>query len=132
MLCFFLFKAYFLTAQSDQLFRNIKSEYGIASNVVNSVTQDANGFMWFATAGGLFRYDGYEIIPFKNDRSTTIDYSKDGLNVIKKNSENEIWLGSQSGLLFFDTSTGANRKVDLGGDRNIRCILKQGDSIIWL
>lgn len=94
-----------ILSQSGQLFRNVKSEYCIASNVVNSVTQDANGFMWFATAGGLFRYDGYEIIPFKNDRSSTIDYSKDGLNVIEKNSGNEIWVGSQGGLLFFDSMT---------------------------
>ena len=126
-----LFSAYLLSAQSDQLFRNVKSEYGLASNSISSITQDEKGFIWIASAGGLFRYDGYEIIPFKNDRSTTIDHSKDRLNVIEKNSENEIWVGSQSGLLFFDTSTGANRKIELGGDRNIRCLLKQGDSVIW-
>jgi len=65
---FFLAYTFSLTAQSNQVFRNVKSDYEIHSNAINDITQDANGFMWLATFDGLFRYDGYEVIPFKNDR----------------------------------------------------------------
>ncbi len=120
-----------LFAQSNQLFRNVKTNNGIGSNSINSVTQDENGFMWFATYSGLFRYDGYEVIPFKNVRSSNFEYSGVHINVIEKGNNNELWLGSISGLLCFDTTTGEIRKIDLGGDREIRCLYKQDDSIIW-
>jgi len=119
-------------AQSNQIFSNLKVKDGLPSKSINAVTKDTNGFMWLATVSGLFRYDGYEVVPFKNDRSSTIDYSTGHFNVIKKGNKNELWGGSTSGLIYFDTSTGKNKKIELGGDRNVRCILKQGDSILWV
>ena len=71
-------------AQSNQIFSNLKVKDGLPSKSIHAVTQDTNGFMWLATVSGLFRYDGYEVVPFKNDRSNTIDYSKGNFNVIKK------------------------------------------------
>ena len=31
------------------------------------IAQDNQGFIWFATDGGLFRYDGYTLKPYPHD-----------------------------------------------------------------
>ena len=53
----------------DNVFAQIvgyKVEYitpqdGLAHGCVQDIIQDSKGFMWFATEGGLNRYDGYNI-----------------------------------------------------------------------
>ena len=39
-------------------------EEGLSQNEVTDVIQDSKGFMWFATRGGLNRFDGYNFIHF--------------------------------------------------------------------
>lgn len=42
----------------DFHFIHITTENGLPSNTVRDITQDKSGFMWFATDGGLVRFDG--------------------------------------------------------------------------
>ncbi len=132
-----LFLVFFLTsfpvyAQSNHIFRNIKVKDGLPSNSTMSVSQDSKGFMWFATNGGLARYDGYDVQAFKYNRSSDINYANNFISVVEKGKENDLWAGSSTGLLHFKTSTGENRMIDLGGNRDIRCLQKEGDSILWV
>ncbi|MBO4660831.1 MAG: response regulator [Prevotella sp.] len=39
----------------------IKSGTGLNSTIIRDITQDRDGYMWFATIHGLYRYDGYSI-----------------------------------------------------------------------
>lgn len=119
-------------AQSNQIFSNLKVKDGLPSSLIMSISQDSTGFMWFASSSGLVRYDGYEVVPFRNDRTRKIDFSKNSISVIENGSGNGLWTGGYTGLLYFDTATGENRKIELGGDRDIRCLLKQGDSVLWV
>ena len=41
-------------------------ENELLNNVVTSIFQDHNGFMWFGTYDGLKRYNGYEFRVFRN------------------------------------------------------------------
>ena len=34
------------------------------------IKQDQQGFMWFGTRGGLYRYDGYRVTAFTHDHET--------------------------------------------------------------
>ena len=47
-----------LNAQDIQV-RYLGIENGLSNNVVNTIFQDHNGFMWFGTYDGLNRYDGH-------------------------------------------------------------------------
>ncbi len=42
----------------DYRVERLTSDTGLSSNSVISIAQDAQGFMWFGTWGGLNRYDG--------------------------------------------------------------------------
>ncbi len=43
--------------------KNYSSADGLASDVVNKIVADSRGFLWFCTADGISRFDGYK---FKN------------------------------------------------------------------
>ncbi|SNR15851.1 ligand-binding sensor domain-containing protein [Tenacibaculum jejuense] len=56
-LLFFISKL--ITAQSF-IYTNYSTADGLSSSEVYDITQDKNGYLWFATDRGLTRYDGYE------------------------------------------------------------------------
>jgi len=67
--------------------------------VSNSIMEDRDGFIWFGTDVGLWRYDGYgfknysHIVPERID--TTMYQDRSGL----------IWIGTENGLIAFDPAT---------------------------
>ena len=50
--------------------RMLSVEEGLPSRVVSDAIQDQEGFMWFATANGLCRYDGnaFKVYNTKNSQ----------------------------------------------------------------
>src|SRR5678815_5335026 len=79
---------------------------GLQTNIVNFILQDRTGYMWFATAEGLYRYDGYTFKAFKKiigDRNSLQD------NVVLKLAEDhdgKIWAGLLNGISSYDPVTG--------------------------
>jgi ligand-binding sensor domain-containing protein len=48
-------------------FDHLTSEEGLSSNIVWSVLQDSNGFIWIGTIDGLNRFDGITFKIYKHD-----------------------------------------------------------------
>ena len=59
--------ACFSAFSHDFMFKHLEVKDGMPSNQINAIYKDSRGFMWFGTAAGLARYDGYR---FKIFRST--------------------------------------------------------------
>jgi ligand-binding sensor domain-containing protein len=120
-------------AQSNgkNLFNNLKVKDGLESNQVFEIEQDSIGFMWFATNNGFVRYDGYNMSVFRKDRERKIALPNNEITSVKNAKNLGLWIGSYEGLIYFDTKNAQSQLIDLGGIREIRCILNQGDSIIW-
>lgn len=59
----------------DFTFAHLSTENGLPSNRVRDIVQDIDGFMWFATDGGLVRYDGKKTKVFEpsNPQNTEDD-----------------------------------------------------------
>ena len=56
---------------------------GLCFRHVNTIVQDKNGLMWFGTANGLSRYDGYRFVNFGKETATenyfpALDFTADG------------------------------------------------------
>jgi ligand-binding sensor domain-containing protein len=52
-----------LCAQQPSLkFDHIGLEQGLSESIVFAITQDTKCYMWFGTADGLNRFDGYELL----------------------------------------------------------------------
>ena len=57
-------------------FKHITMDNGLSHNQVNCIYRDADGFMWFATASGLTRYDGYTMRVFSHQQDSVLtDYN---------------------------------------------------------
>jgi ligand-binding sensor domain-containing protein/serine phosphatase RsbU (regulator of sigma subunit) len=64
----FCFTIQYLAAQPIHMkFEHMGVDQELPHNYVLSVAQDKHGFMWFGTANGLCRYDGYSCKVFNSD-----------------------------------------------------------------
>ena len=74
---------------------------------VTGITQDVEGYMWFATKKGLYRYDGYTMISYKNNSLNPNSLVSNLLESICADSSGMIWIGTfGAGLERFDPLTG--------------------------
>lgn len=103
----FLFVVLFITDSfgqtpaSSRIF-HYSSKDGLSFGVVNCITQDKKGFMWFATADGLNRFDGSEFKVFKTDPDNKNSLSANYVQTVFKDSEGILWVSSRNGLSRFN------------------------------
>ena len=89
-----------------QKFEHLSIEDGLTHNNVFSALQDENGFLWFGTANGLNRYDGYRFQMFKFDPNNSNSLSSNYVRCLIQDSHGNIWAGTDNGLNRFNTKTG--------------------------
>lgn len=85
--------------QSELKFDRLGKEQGLTSGSVQTILQDYQGFMWFGTRDGLFRYDGIITTAFKHDRYDSTSLGNNSIFVILEDHENVLWLGTAGGGL---------------------------------
>ena len=60
LLVLWVWVACFTAASHNYMFKHLEVKDGLSNNQVNAIYKDSHGFMWFGTASGLNRYDGYD------------------------------------------------------------------------
>ena len=74
---------------------------------VSGITQDAQGYMWFATKKGLFKYDGYQMTSYNHNPDDSNSLSTDALEAICIDASGIIWIATLGeGLERFDPAAG--------------------------
>ena len=118
-------------------FNRLSIEEGLPQSVVQAITQDAEGFIWLGTQGGLSRYDGYEFVNYFHDPDVAHSLSNDWVWDLHLDAEGALWVGTNGGLSRLDPQTGhvlrfphhPEDPASPGGDR-IRAL--EGDPRGWL
>lgn len=112
-------------------------EQGLSQNSITCSTTDDKGFHWFATQGGLNRFDGYEFKRYKFNPSLPSisgDWITDCLNTV----DNQIWFATTtSGLNLLNTETGNFRIFNQYSfpaitNERIASITSNDPNIIWI
>jgi signal transduction histidine kinase/DNA-binding response OmpR family regulator/streptogramin lyase len=75
-------------------FQMYGSEQGLTNSNILALLQDHRGFLWVATEGGLFRYDGDRFRLFLAERPT----KKGNINCLYSSADGQLWAGSDAGL----------------------------------
>ncbi len=83
----------------DARFERLAVEDGLPSSTVLGVLQDQLGFMWFATADGLARYDGYQFKTFRHNPENVNSLSNNNTFAIIETRDGLIWVGTDPGGL---------------------------------
>lgn len=86
-------------------FRHLSLEDGLSHGDVETIYQDSQGFMWFGTAVGADRYDGYSIKTYRNDPNDPHSLIGSVVHQIIEDSNGDLWLATNAGLNKFDRST---------------------------
>ena len=80
---------------------NIRRVKGLSQNMVNTIIQDEQGYLWFGTWDGLNQFDGYDFAIYNK-----LDgMSNPTINTLLEDSDGTIWIGTQDGLNLFDRSS---------------------------
>ncbi len=76
-------------------FDNYTIHQGLPQNSVLDITQDTDGYLWFATQVGISRFDGREFRNFYASGGLPDNY----VNCLLSDSRGNIWIGTESGGL---------------------------------
>lgn len=83
-------------------FEHLTVNDGLANNEVNYIFQDSVGYLWFATINGLSRYDGVQIINYKNIPGDSTSISNNWITSITEDNYGNLWIGTKNGLNKFN------------------------------
>jgi ligand-binding sensor domain-containing protein/signal transduction histidine kinase len=107
---------------------------------ITGIVQDKQGYMWFGSKKGLYRYDGYNFISYKNDPLTLNSLGNNSLECLAVDSSGILWIGSfGSGLDRFDPITerfthfrhDSTNEASLSND-TVTAILADSKGILWI
>ncbi len=134
---------HFLSFAQDISFRKLSGSDILTSGTIFTALQDRQGFLWFGTDYGLFRYDGRELVVYRNDPDQPTSISDNTIWSLYEDRQGMIWVGTANGgLNRFDpiseqfTSWTASPNIHPVGpglsDNSITSILEDHEGIFWI
>ena len=92
------------TAQK-YMFKHLEVKDGLSNNQVNAIYKDSRGFMWFGTASGLNRYDGYEFKVYRNQNNDAKSLPDNYIENIQEDVSGNLWIRTSAGYVFYNSLT---------------------------
>jgi signal transduction histidine kinase/ligand-binding sensor domain-containing protein/CheY-like chemotaxis protein len=129
------------TAQITGLnFRYLTTKDGLSSDVIYDIYQDKDGFMWFATDGGLDRYDGRNFVNLFDSARDTTSFANQITYSIVEDSYHGIWFSSgTNGLMLYDKMKEKFRRFSHSdsdtkslSNNNVRCVFEDSRNNLWI
>jgi len=86
-------------AQEPKLrFTHLSGEQGLSNSTIEAIFQDSRGFIWIGTRDGLNRYDGHEMLVYRNDPADSSSLSDSYIRSICEDRDHQLWVGTVNGL----------------------------------
>lgn len=76
----------------EYVFEHITTNNGLSNNLVRDIIQDNDGYLWFATSGGLNRYDGRFFDIYRRTLGDTTGLSHSGLKSLFQDNNGYVWV----------------------------------------
>jgi ligand-binding sensor domain-containing protein/signal transduction histidine kinase/DNA-binding response OmpR family regulator len=101
----FILSSEFAFPQAPRLnFKHINREQGLSNSTIQTIFQDSRGFIWIGTQDGLNRYDGYDMVVYRNNPKDMGSISDNDIQCIYEDRNNTIWVGTINGLNQFNAN----------------------------
>ena len=112
---------------------------GLESNVINAMLQDHRGYLWFGTADGLCRFDGYSFVNFRKKSHTGNSLPGNFITRMAEDKNGIIWMGLlKDGISSYDPATGIFKNYDVKNidtsaplARSIKMIVIDQQNNVW-
>jgi len=86
-------------------FNHLTVDNGLSQNSVYAILEDRYGFLWFGTADGLNKYDGYGFTVYKSYARDSTTLSNNTIRTLCEDHKGMIWIGTDGGLNAYDPLT---------------------------
>lgn len=87
-------------------FSHLSTKNGLSNSNVFGVTQDNQGYIWFATEDGLNRFDGKNFVTYRHNANNKNSIADNIIRKIFIDNEQNLWVGTHNGLSRY------NREMD--------------------
>jgi len=119
---------------------HITLEDGLAGQKVFNMAEDRQGFLWFATDGGLSRFHGNGFVNYRHDPDDPTSLSNNRVHDIMENEDGTFWVATKSGLDLFDPRTEKFTHIthdpddpgSLAPNTGVRHLIRDRDGRLWL
>jgi diguanylate cyclase (GGDEF)-like protein/PAS domain S-box-containing protein len=75
---------------------------GLPQDSIFDITEDKQGFIWFATGNGLSRFDGYNLVNYQHNADDSHSIPHDFIRKLLIDVKGVLWLGTQNGVARYD------------------------------
>ncbi|MEE4287251.1 MAG: two-component regulator propeller domain-containing protein [Mariniphaga sp.] len=86
-------------------FRYLRTENGLTDGEINSIVQDSNGNMWFATWTGLIRHNGYSFKIYQPVLGDSSSLPEKKIKFLYTDSKDNLWIVSSLNVSRFKPDT---------------------------
>jgi signal transduction histidine kinase/ligand-binding sensor domain-containing protein/CheY-like chemotaxis protein/AraC-like DNA-binding protein len=122
------------------IFHRISPPEGFTFGSIYCIEEDANGFIWFGTEYGLYRYNSRTIELFQNSTDDPNSIPANNVYSLYKDISETLWVGTINGLCYFDEKHEKFIKPDWKfrngdkGNNHIRSIIEnqEGEKFIMM
>lgn len=116
---------------------NFTRDQGLPHPVAMAITQDAQGFIWVGTQGGLSRFDGYRFHTYLHRDDDPASLPGDVISALVADGKGRVWLGTLTGEVgYYDSATDGFRSfAEPAGMRprgGINALAGDGGDGVWV
>jgi len=120
------------------MFKHLEVKDGLSNNQVNAIYKDSNGFMWFGTASGLNRYDGYDIRVYRSQKDDEESLPDSYIEDIQEDASGNLWVRTGAGYAIYNSVSDVfDRNIEawmwnVGLTGNPLLIYIDGEKTFWI
>ncbi len=104
-------------------------DQGMNGSSVNSIIEDSQGYLWFATSGGITRYDGNNFTHFTTKEGLT----SNNITSILEDHKGNLWIiPDNGGLICYDGSDFTHYTIGSGRINLVISILEDSQKNLWI
>ncbi|SDD15864.1 ligand-binding sensor domain-containing protein [Niabella drilacis] len=129
---FLLFLYVRLFAQPPVMFHQVTTAEGLNDGWIHAICQDKYGYMWFASAGALNRYNGKTIKRFTYDRTDSTSPPASLCEAIACGPDGRLWFSFWNETAEFDYGSFAFRRIKKAEGLKVNTIVPVAANRLYL
>ncbi len=92
------------TDNFDFSFRRISPVGGFTYGAIYTIEEDSNGFIWFGTLHGLYRYNTVDVQKYMHNPKDSATIPSNAIRTIFRDSSGRLWIGTSQGVCSYDNT----------------------------